>query len=392
MSAHKSGQWAAKVNKKTRYFGSWRTDPDGAEALKNFNREYPYLKDGKQPPAVDVSNGCTFKSLVNSFLEFKEERMNAGELSPRSFRDYYKTCGILIDHFGRERLVSDLRPEDFRKLRAKLAARFGKVSLKNEINRCHVVFNYAHDSELIDKSVRFGKCFDRPSAEVLRRERNAAGPKLFEREEVLRILDAVDVQMKAMVLLGVNCGFGNTDVASLPQAALNLETGWVNFPRPKTGIQRRVPLWPETTTALKEALASRPAPADQAASDLCFLTRQGRPWVRVKEREPEQTDDGAKAETRPAVPIDVLSPEFGKLLRRLHINGRRALNFYALRHTFETIGGESRDQVAVDAIMGHVDNSMSANYRHKISDERLKAVVETVRVWLFPVPKEGGEA
>ena len=43
-----------------------------------------------------------------------------------------------------------------------------------------------------------------------------------------------------------------------------------------------------------------------------------------------------------------------------------------LRHVFETIGGESRDQVAVDHIMGHADQSMAAHYRERISDERLQ--------------------
>lgn len=66
----------------------------------------------------------------------------------------------------------------------------------------------------------------------------------------------------------------------------------------------------------------------------------------------------------------------------LDINGGRG--FYALRHTFETIGGESRDQVAVNAIMGHVDSSMAGVYRERISDERLQSVVETVRQWLWP--------
>ena len=55
----------------------------------------------------------------------------------------------------------------------------------------------------------------------------------------------------------------------------------------------------------------------------------------------------------------------------------------ALRHTFETIGGESRDQVAVDHIMGHARDDMASRYRERISDERLKAVTETIHRWLF---------
>ena len=82
------------------------------------------------------------------------------------------------------------------------------------------------------------------------------------------------------------------------------------------------------------------------------------------------------------VNLDALSQRFAKLLKELGINSHR--NFYTLRHNFETIGGESKDQVAVDSVMGHVDPSMAAVYRERISDTRLKAVVDTVRTWLWP--------
>lgn len=81
-------------------------------------------------------------------------------------------------------------------------------------------------------------------------------------------------------------------------------------------------------------------------------------------------------------PIDQVANQFAKLLKRLNLK-RPGLNFYALRHGFETITGESRDQVAVSAVMGHADQSMAANYRERISDERLQAVVDAVHDWLF---------
>ncbi len=81
-----------------------------------------------------------------------------------------------------------------------------------------------------------------------------------------------------------------------------------------------------------------------------------------------------RTETGAVVSVNSLSLEFGKLLKSLGINSRR--NFYALRHNFETIAGESKDQVAVDAIMGHVDPSMGAKYREAISDARLRAVTK----------------
>lgn len=386
MFAHAgSGQWAKKIRGRLLYFGSWRTDLEGTAALERFNHEWPHRKEGRIPPPIDVADGCTLRTLCNKFLEFKEDRLDTGELSPRSFRDYFKTCERLIEHFGRDRRVDDLRPDDFRIFRSKLAKRLGPVSLKNEINRCRIVFNFAHKFELIERPVSDAG-FERPSDEAIQRERfrNAAGEKLFERGEVLRVLAAADVQLKAMILLGVNCGFGNTDVAMLPQSAVNLETGWVNFPRPKTMVPRRIPLWPETVDAIKTALAVRPAPADDPAKPLVFLTRLGRPWIRLQKVKPAaEREADEKAGPGTFISIDALSQAFGKLLHTLGINGRRGLNFYALRHCFETYGGESTDQVAVDAIMGHKDNSMAANYRHRISDERLRAVVETVRTWLF---------
>lgn len=62
------------------------------------------------------------------------------------------------------------------------------------------------------------------------------------------------------MLLAVNCGFGNSDCGTLPLSAIDLKGCWINCHRPKTGVNRRCPLWPETVTAIKAALASRPEP------------------------------------------------------------------------------------------------------------------------------------
>ncbi len=116
------------------------------------------------------TRSCTLKTLVNEFLASKEDKVNAGELSPHTFRDYFATRELLIEHF------------------------------------------------------------ERPSAKSLRKSRNEAGAKVFEQEEVLSLLDAAEVHLRAMMSLGLNCGFGNTDVGSLPKTAVGLDAGWVTFP------------------------------------------------------------------------------------------------------------------------------------------------------------------
>jgi integrase len=372
LTAHPSGQWCKKHQGRQYYFGSL---DDWESAFQKYEHEWPWIIAGKTPPPIGTGDGLRVADLCNKFLNLKRNRMESGELSAHSFAKYYETCELVVKHLGKHRRVDNLRPDDFEKFRAKLAKGCGVVTLKSKINRCSVVFKFAFDQRLIDRSVEYGRSFDRPSAKMLRQARNESGPRMFEAEELRRILDAADPIMRAMVLLGLNCGFGNTDVATLPQSAVDLDKGWVDFPRPKTAVQRRIPLWQETVDALRDALAKRAEPKDPADENLCFVTVRGTRFVRVQESK--------RTEGR-FVTINSLARRFESLLKRLGINGRKGLGFYALRHGFETIGGESKDQVAVYAIMGHVDSSMAGVYRERISDERLKPVTETVRVWLWP--------
>jgi integrase len=167
-----------------------------------------------------------------------------------------------------------------------------------------------------------------------------------------------------MILLGINCGFGNADCGTLPLSAVDLDGAVIDYPRPKTGIPRRCPLWPETVQAFRDALAGRPEPRKPENAGLVFITRFRDSWQ-------TGTTDGP------------LSRETSKLLRELGINGRHRLGFYSLRHSFRTVADESKDQPACDYIMGHEVPHMSSVYRETISDERLRAVVDVVHRWLF---------
>jgi integrase len=272
-----------------------------------------------------------------------------------------------------------------------LAERLGVVALGNAVQRVRSVFKYAKDARLVDREVSFGPGFKRPSKKSLRLARAAKGPRLFSAAELMKLLKAADVQLKAMILLAVNGGMGNSDVASLPARAVDLDGGWINFPRPKTGIERRIPIWPETVAAVKAALAARPAAKDKADIDLVFITKYGHSWAKLGRYEFEDTappTDGQEKERKRVSSNNSLSKEFKKLTKEVGVSR----TFYDLRHTFATVGGEAKDQVALGSIMGHADESMAAVYRERISDERLRAVVDHVRAWLFPKPAAGKKA
>ena len=103
---------------------------------------------------------------------------------------------------------------------------------------------------------------------------------MLEAKEILSLIETAGTQMKAMILLAVNAGFGNHDCATLPIRVVDLKAGYVKFPRPKTGIERRCPLWPETSAAAKAAIADRPTPKDAADADLVFITKYGQRWAK----------------------------------------------------------------------------------------------------------------
>ena len=59
-----------------------------------------------------------------------------------------------------------------------------------------------------------------------------------------------------------------------------------------------------------------------------------------------------------------------------------------LRYPFERIGGEAKDQVAVDPITGHIRDDTASVHCERIMDERRKAVGHHVRG--FSVRKRRG--
>ena len=382
LTPHVSGAWQKKIKGKVRYFGRWGRVRDGKmeripgdgvkEALELYEEQREDLYAGRTPRVK--GEGLRIKDLCNRFLTAKKRKLDAGELTAGTLREYRLTTDRLVAAFDRDRMIDDLASDDFDTLRAELADAFGPVRLGNEIQKVRTVFKYAYDAGLVDRPVRYGPDFKKPSASVLRKHRAENGEKMYEAAEIRKLLDASTPAWKAMILLGVNCGLGNTDCGSLENRHLDLDKGWLDFPRPKTGIARRCPLWVETVVALREALAARPTPRSEDNAALVFLNSYGAPWCR---------DGEVDSKNRASAPVNSVARGFRKVLDDAGLH-RKGLGFYTLRHVFRTIADGCGDQIAVNHVMGHVDPSMAATYRERIDDKRLQKVVAHVRKWLFP--------
>ena len=398
LTAHPCGTWCKKIRGKLYHFGGW-ADPDAA--LRKYRHQVDAIQAGRVPDPMpgEGETKINLNDLCHDFLDTKEKRVDIGKLSKRMLFDYVSCCSRVCEILGKSRIVESLTPKDFDQLFFKLAkdkdgGNVSSVTLANRVRMSRVVFNFAFEQGHVPAPLKFGQNFKIPGRDELRKARTDAGKKLFEANElrdVLALLDGKEVTLsrvdektgkpvvakgrrnpvfRAMTLLGINAGFGQSDCATLPLSAINLEKGWIEFPRPKTHVERRCPLWPETILALRESIAKRPLPKDEQFAGLAFLTTHGQPYVRV----------GVKGAA-----LDAISGEFDKVRKKLEIGGRRTA-FYSLRRTFETVAGNTRDQIAVDLVMGHAaaSNDMGHVYRQEVDDDRLRAVANHVRIWVWP--------
>jgi len=385
LTPHANGQWCKKIRGKLHYFGTWE-DPEGA--LQEYLHAAKDLHAGRKPRVTLLEGQLTVKDLCNHYLTFQSQRLGAGEIAIQWFAAMKANLTAFAHRVGKQRPIDDLRPDDFQDFREyvrkngtspKHPGGLGPDGLTRTVTIIRGMFKYAYEMELIDRPMKYGRSFDRPSATQRRKARRAAemnhGKRLFSPEQIQDLLALAGCPLKAMIYLGLNAGFGNTDCARLLLSVLDMERGVIEFDRPKTGVERVAPLWPETIKALRQALEARPTPREEARN-LVFVTIFGRSWSReIMQRD---SDGLIKTVSR----SDSIGQEFDKVLRKLGIK-RPGLSFYALRHTFRTFADEAGDQHAVHRIMGHQIPGMSGIYVEDISLDRLRAVTDHVRKKIF---------
>lgn len=121
------------------------------------------------------------------------------------------------------------------------------------------LFKWGVANEVLVRLPKYGTEYSLPAkrkfrlAEADREQKN--GKLLFEPAEVKALLEkCVNANMRAMILLALNGGYGQEDLASLPLQVIDLDGGVIDYRRSKTGMRRRVVLWPETVKAVRSAI------------------------------------------------------------------------------------------------------------------------------------------
>ncbi len=340
---HASGQWARKVKLggvwKTRYFG---VDED--RAVERYLEEKEYLDAGILPPPKDSLSYASVEYVAESFIQSKQTMADAGRIQHRTLIDWTIFAKLAVGVLGRGTPVDRLGPADFDRLAVAIGEKWGPTRSLNATRVIRSIFKSAFDNGFIDRPVRFGNNFNGPSKREFRLHRASQGERMLEPAQLRSLILGAAGALRPSILLGLNCAFLPVDVVSFRSEFVR--DGWLTMPRSKTGTMRRCHLWTETL----EAIASVPVP---------FQSRRGN-----------------------ALTTTALSQLFKNAVDAVGLY-RAGINFAMLRHVHQTIGEQSGDSLAVKLTMGHADGTISEVYRERFPDDRLRAVSETIRQWLF---------
>lgn len=346
LTAAPNGQWAKKYKGRTYYFGVWE---DQDAALESWRERWPVIVRGGDASRVALPiDSARLKPALQDYLAARKADYNTGDLRWPSYRTYRNTCAAILRVIDGNRTILSLRPADFQRLLDDMAHR-SPVARQDYVVKVKTIFRWIQDHYGI--SVAYGPSFRGPPAKAIRKQRNNRDAKLLTPAEIHKLLKVASDEAKAMILLGINGGFGNSDLSELPARAVDLDNAIIDYHRHKTEARRVVPLWPETVAAIRAVYVDRDGPL--------ILDRFGKHMVRR----------GVNGICR--------------VMEDLRDASEVKATFYCFRYAFATVASEIPDDHARALIMGHVIDGVSENYILRFPVSRLVGITDHVRAWLY---------
>jgi integrase len=312
--------WVKWLNGRTRWIASYGNAPTAQDADTAFSERFGELIEA--PASIDA---VTIGYALARLLEAKKPT-----LSYYGLLDWSSKVGKFEAFVGSTRTLRSIGPEDFTRYMTTLAGksishRMKCVGLVRSAFRWWAAQGWCSEP-------RYGPVFVGPTEREKRIAKARRLPKMFTPEQIRLMLARADPPLLAAIYLGINGALGPADIQRLRPD--QLAGAILTCPREKTGVERIVPLWPETLKAIADA-GGLPLRVDVRIFNL-FLKGCG-------------------------------VPQHG---------------FYSLRRTFATVADECPDFAAVSMILGHADAGIRGTYRQHLSPSRLVAVSDHVRLWL----------
>lgn len=349
LTLHPTGQYCKKINGKLYYFGK-----GNKKALEKYLSQASYLHGSKEKPQGKSDSKMSLKQLCDLYLEYQHLKVQAKALTAGHHIEQVKSLKKLMSFIGPSRKINEISTLDLQSYRRKLQKEYSTPHRMNlHISIMKAMFHWASKNDVLSTI---------PNIDAVSRGRIVHKQRqIFSSEDIRKLIEAADIQMKAIIWLGINCGFGCTDCVELKWSNIDFENGRVKLTRKKTGISRDLPLWPEIILALQEV---------PRKGKLVFYTNRGNPFVRTISK--ANVNGKIKYSTQ-----NIITRKFSKLAKKAGLDVPGGTGFYTLRRTAATIAARSGDPFAAQRLLGHADLQMAARYVQDVSQQTDEVIDES---------------
>jgi integrase len=268
------------------------------------------VKNGKEGVASGSKKPALIRQIIDAYLQRQKERAEVGGRGGISSGRYHNEK-LYLDAF---RDFCESEKQNAKSIEAALSASnleryklhasqqyISEYSLRDAVYSVKAMIKWAWQDHMIVDLPRNLETFRRvslPDPMV----------KVFTKEEISELFLYSSARTKLYVLLALNAGYTQQDIADLQHANVNWEEGIIDEIREKVKkkakVQRCVKLWPSTLEQLKLQAT------DPSDSELVLLSDSGKPLVQRTTRDEKQKV------------VDCVRQALDRVTRKRHIKGR----------------------------------------------------------------------
>jgi integrase len=354
------------------------TDPHTPQQLKKIPSEVEnealWIFSGGNAGIREVKpddKPITILELIDQFLDNRKDQIGDGEgcITVATYADDKYQLNAFADFCEKQKQLSldeVVRPDFLDRHKASTKAKSSVVTLWHSVKAVKRLLTWGWKHNRIE-------ALPRNLDDYARVERPKPMPKFFTVDEVKALYAQASPRSKLYILLALNGGFTQVDIATLTHSMIDWKAGIISRDRNKTGIPQSCKLWPITLTSLKEHSTKT------KGDNLALVSEEGNPLVY----------DAINDTTGRHSKVDSIRSAFNRLEKKCKMkNGR---SFKAFRKTgADTLAAQYQTApYIVDLYLAHAADRMRQHYTATHFDELHKATDWLATVFGFA---KGGQS
>jgi integrase len=324
--------------------------------------------DGREGFPVTIQEragqSATIGELIDEYLDQRRVAVAARQLSQASYAsDKYRLAAFrtFCEKKRRTALADVVSAAHLDAYRDRVFKQVGEnkasaVSAKHALRTVKALILWAHEKEEVDTLPRVLNKYAEVSLPT-------PAPRFFTAAEIKTLYGTAAERTRLFILLALNCGYTQADIASLEHSHIDLKGGQIVRNRHKTGQPQEHKLWPRTLALLRKHV-TKPG---HRRPDLALMGEEGNPLVSEKIK-----DDGTPYK------VDAIRLAFARLLSKCRTNDddtpceiNDGRGFAIFRKTgADAIAKQYQDEPhLVDLYLAHSPKGMKVHYARQHYDK-----------------------